>query len=323
MKLSRRSRRNPRSTFFRLWSERANSAAAISMRSERATCETTSALRRRTLPPAEETLPAWSFKVRASFGEVACQAGANPKSTPVRRESAKVNANTRRSGVAVSGSSAEFASRLRSALPVHHAKRIPMAPPASERTRLSATNWRTKRTRLAPTARRIAISFCRPTARARRRFATLAQAMSSNRPTMPSRISSGSVNCSRKSDTPLPAGHENQRLGGEPGAAALRAELHGLHLHDEQAVVVGLQAGLRLARSDARAQAAHELQPEDAPVVEAIPGGGHLGFHHGGHEGVDARAGVEAVISGRGHADHRHRVAVEQQRSDSGCRDCR
>ena len=74
---------------------------------------------------------------------------------------------------------------------------------------------------------------------------------------------------------------------------------------------------------DTGAEAADELQPESAPVVEAVPGGGHCGFHHGGHEDVDARAGVEAVISGRGDTDHGHGVAIEQHGLIEDGRDCR
>src|SRR5205807_5690008 len=58
-------------------------------------------------------------------------------------------------------------------------------------------------------------------------------------------------------------------------------------------------------------ETADELEPEYAAVIEATPGWGHLPLHHGGHERVGARADVETVITGRGHADHRHGVTVE------------
>ncbi len=105
---------------------------------------------------------------------------------------------------------------------------------------------------------------------------------------------------------------EDQRFSSEPGAAALRAELHRLHLHDQQTVVVGFHARLRLAQADTGAKASHELQPDGAPVVEPVPGGRHLRFHHGGYQDVDTCARVEAVIPGCGHTDYGHGMAVKQ-----------
>ena len=60
----------------------------------------------------------------------------------------------------------------------------PVTPPTSASIRLSVSNWRTRRPRPAPSASRIAISFCRPVERASSRFATLAHAMRSTRPTI-------------------------------------------------------------------------------------------------------------------------------------------
>ena len=54
---------------------------------------------------------------------------------------------------------------------------------------------------------------------------------------------------------------------------------------------------------DAGPQPADELEPEDAAIVEAIPGGGHRGLHHGGDEDVGALAEVEAMVAGRGNTD--------------------
>ena len=54
--------------------------------------------------------------------------------------------------------------------------------PSTVSTALSARSWRAKRPRLAPSATRTAISRLRRTARASRRLATLAQAMSSTSP---------------------------------------------------------------------------------------------------------------------------------------------
>ena len=60
----------------------------------------------------------------------------------------------------------------------------PTTPPANDSTRLSTSSCRTSRPRDAPSDSRTAISFCRMKPRAISRFATLAQAMSSTRPTM-------------------------------------------------------------------------------------------------------------------------------------------
>ena len=57
-------------------------------------------------------------------------------------------------------------------------------PPSSDSSKLSTINWRTSCLREAPIERRTAISFWRAKARAIIRLATLAQAISSTRPTM-------------------------------------------------------------------------------------------------------------------------------------------
>ncbi len=61
----------------------------------------------------------------------------------------------------------------------------PSAPPTIERNRLSVSNCRAIRARPAPRAERNAISRVRDVARANRRFATLADAISSKKPTAP------------------------------------------------------------------------------------------------------------------------------------------
>ena len=64
------------------------------------------------------------------------------------------------------------------------ATNTPITPPMAESTRLSTSSWRTSRPRVAPSDSRTAISRCRMNPRAMSRLATLAQAMSSTRPTM-------------------------------------------------------------------------------------------------------------------------------------------
>ena len=60
----------------------------------------------------------------------------------------------------------------------------PAPAPASDSSRLSASNWRTSRPRPAPIETRTAISCDRLDARASRRLATFAHAISSTNPTI-------------------------------------------------------------------------------------------------------------------------------------------
>ncbi len=69
----------------------------------------------------------------------------------------------------------------------HTASSHPSVAAAVDRRKLSTRSCRTMRQRLAPRVVRIEISRERPTARARRRLATLAQAMRSTNATAPSR----------------------------------------------------------------------------------------------------------------------------------------
>ncbi len=66
-----------------------------------------------------------------------------------------------------------------------HARATPTTHPAMESARLSARNCANKRQREAPSEARTATSFWRVVARASSRFATLAQAISSTKPTAP------------------------------------------------------------------------------------------------------------------------------------------
>jgi hypothetical protein len=79
------------------------------------------------------------------------------------------------------------------------------APAKSATTVVSASCRRTKFQRGAPIARRIATSPRRASARARKRFATFAQAISNRRPVAPRRIQSGPAsepsNCSSSGTT--------------------------------------------------------------------------------------------------------------------------
>jgi hypothetical protein len=68
------------------------------------------------------------------------------------------------------------------------ASRIPSVPPISESKRLSVKSWRVRRPRVAPRVLRSAISFSLAVARASRRLATFAQAISNTRLTAISNI---------------------------------------------------------------------------------------------------------------------------------------
>jgi hypothetical protein len=72
----------------------------------------------------------------------------------------------------------------------HHATTSPSAPPATPSTTDSVSNWRTSRPRPAPIAERTASSRWRAAPRASNRFATLALAMRSTKPTAPTSTSS-------------------------------------------------------------------------------------------------------------------------------------
>ena len=85
------------------------------------------------------------------------------------------------------------------------AKRTPATPPAIDNTMLSTSNCRTSWPRDAPSDRRTAISFCRANARAISRFATLAQAIRSTRPTMHISTINAVEKLFRKSEYPVAA----------------------------------------------------------------------------------------------------------------------
>ena len=131
-----------------------------------------------------------SFSVSFSSARDAWIAGAIPNSTPVTSDTSAVNAATRpstptsrRRGM-LSGADATSASTPQ------NASSRPTAPPASAMSTLSVSSCWTIRPRLAPSAVRSAISLRRDAARASSRFATLAHAISSTRPTAPSRTKS-------------------------------------------------------------------------------------------------------------------------------------
>ena len=110
-------------------------------------------------------------------------AGTRPKKSAVIELAASANNRTAPS-IRTDSSRGRLAglSQFRTRVPAQ-AVSSPMMPPATERTALSVASWRRTRTRVAPSAPRRAISRSRLVARASSRCATLAQAISSRKPT--------------------------------------------------------------------------------------------------------------------------------------------
>src|SRR5580693_8890590 len=75
-----------------------NKPAPISSHNESVTCAATNPFREPTdvLPAID---PTSSFRVPASVGRVDCSAGTNPKTIPVSKETAKLKARIRKSGM--------------------------------------------------------------------------------------------------------------------------------------------------------------------------------------------------------------------------------
>ncbi len=104
---------------------------------------------------------------------------------PVTSVSAKVNPRIRRSGAAWINSGLLSDGMSASSPRVNAiATNTPVRPPMADSTRLSTSSWRTSLPRVAPSDSRTAISRWRMKPRAMSRLATLAQEMSSTRPTM-------------------------------------------------------------------------------------------------------------------------------------------
>ena len=185
---------NPSSTLARFARLRRNSPAPISSTSDSATWVTistfASGLR---LATAAIPLPSLSEGLRST--RVARRAGAMPNSSAVPSESRSVNASTRASGATFSGKRSGPAETIaRSASLAQDANITPSAPPSRASSRLSVSICRINRVRPAPSANRTAISLWRVVARASRRLAMLAQAMSRTSPTTAIRICKGSEN---------------------------------------------------------------------------------------------------------------------------------
>ena len=138
--------------------------------------------------PVSPPRPA-SLSVPMSAPRVACAAGNTPNSSPVPTASAIANRITVRSTAIASrrGMPSGFIP-IRTSTPQTASSR-PRPAPSRLSSRLSVSSCRTSLERPAPSAVRMAISDPRAAARARSRLATFAHAISSTKPTAPSRSS--------------------------------------------------------------------------------------------------------------------------------------
>ena len=158
--------------------------AQTSSTSERATCTTTRALRKR--ERRKPAIDASSFNAGTRSGFEDWSAGNKLKKMPVASDTASANANTRQSKRRSNTSAISVGNLIEATrLLIHAANNRPPKPPPSDSSTLSVTNCRTMRARLAPTARRIASSLRRSVARASNKFARLTQASSNTSPTTP------------------------------------------------------------------------------------------------------------------------------------------
>ena len=118
----------------------------------------------------------------------ACQAGASPNRTLVRRATASVNRNTRPSIARVAAAGRETEGKIKGKAFTNPEPSVtPNAPPRPARSALSVRSWRTRRVRPAPRDERRAISRLRVLDRARSKLDTLTQAIKKRKPTAPNK----------------------------------------------------------------------------------------------------------------------------------------
>ena len=142
-----------------------------------ATSATTSALRVRRCPPAvrrEPSCRSWFGSLRA-----ACSAGINPKASPISVVTPNAKANTVPSTAMESTRGSSGGLSAMSARTPSIATTMPSTPPNAARSMLSVSSCRISRPRPAPSAVRSANSPRRWTPRARSRFVTFTQAITS------------------------------------------------------------------------------------------------------------------------------------------------
>ena len=138
------------------------------------------------------------------------EGGIRPKIIPQRTETRKLKPSTSRLipislNCRISGGLSAMSDGTATT-----ASTSPKTPPNRASRMLSVSNWRSNRVRLAPMVVRIEISRARTVARARRRFARFAQAISSTTTTAASRTSSTgrmsptTYSCKGRKPIPIP-----------------------------------------------------------------------------------------------------------------------
>src|SRR3974390_2307284 len=151
-------------------------------------CATTRRLRRDQKGPARarRSSPLRAEGVRR---QAVVQAGRRPKRTPVTRLRTKVKARTLASTPTLRSIETGTGKRKAESPPVAQTEmRMPSAPPRRESSVLSVRTWRRSWRRVAPRATRTAISRWRAAAFARKRLATLAQAIRKTKKTTSMRV---------------------------------------------------------------------------------------------------------------------------------------
>ena len=172
---------------------------------------------------------------------------------------------------------------------------MPSAPPASASKTLSVSSWRTRSPGDAPSARRTAISRERDAARASWRLATLAQAISSTRPTAPS-----STNIARRipEEVTWSLSGDSTRSQSSDTASGRSALIRRRQ---------GVQVRLGLLEGDAVLEAGRQEEKLVAPRTR------ELSLREGQRRpdvGVAVEHGGER---GRHHADHFVTLPIEEQ----------
>ena len=172
---------NPGSTFHSCSRLRSVSPAPISRTSASAISTTTKTPCAPFRAPLAPRPP--SFKLSCTFVREIFSAGARPKRIPASRAIDVVKSSTRRSMPTSPARGKVSGSAFRAACVPQPASSKPSAPPRIPNKTLSVKSWRIKRAFPAPSAARTANSLARPLARASRRFAIFAQAISNTKPT--------------------------------------------------------------------------------------------------------------------------------------------
>ncbi len=237
-----------------------------------------------------------------------------PVTTAMASVNASTRASSRRSSATSTGSGSSTPSRART---IAHAHATDAAAPRTPSTRPSTTSCWISRPRLAPTASRTLISRRRAEARASSMPATLAQAMSSTRPTTP-------ISPAAPSDSTPPACGTRSRTSSEGTAAMLRPLLvSGLASASWRRD--HLDVGVGLGRRDAVAQPALHEHPPRAAALEAgasdrrghaeslMPTGSTSSRCATGSHSSGVSSGTTPVNAGRRHADDRVRQAAQRQ----------